>query len=399
MNIPLLSQAPIEQLKNKTALVRVDFNVPVQNGKVSDDKRIRAVLPTIELLAKNQIKVILMSHRGRPKGNHEPQFSMQVVYETLKNLSNYPTYFCPSLEEKELKKHVDQLPHGALLLLENLRFHPGEKQQDETFGKTLASLADFYINDAFGTLHRKDTSVYVVPRFFKEKYAGLLVEKELQHADYLLHGNVGQPFTLIMGGAKVSDKVPILRRFLEKASIVLIGGAMAMTFVKALGGETGKSLVEEDQIETALTIIKEAQARETALLIPEDFVVASSIESTDTEVVSVTEIPKDKMALDIGPKTVEEYRKMILRSKTLLWNGPMGVFEREVFAKGTFAIAEAVAQATQQGAFSLVGGGDSAAAIQKARLENQVSFVSTGGGALLTYLSGEPLPGLQALQS
>ncbi len=395
----LLSELPQEKLTDKKVLVRVDFNVPIQNGKITDDKRIRAALPTIKYLLENKASVIIMSHLGRPKGKFVPELSLKLVYERLQKLLPQKVFFAEDFE-KNLQEKSSELQRGELLLLENLRFHPGEKNKDENFAKHLASLADIYVNEAFGTMHRKDASVYLVPKFFDKKYIGFLVEKELKNADKLLKETPEKPFVLIIGGAKVSDKIGIIEQFIEKTDKIIIGGAMAFTFLKALGKETGNSLVEEEYINTAKEILRRAESVNTDILLPTDFIAAPSLENYEGKIVKTSELQSGLMGLDIGEETAKNYALHILSAKTILWNGPMGVFEVVPFANGTLAIAKAVAKATQENnAFSLIGGGDSAAAVEKAGVEKQVSFVSTGGGALLTYLSGKSLPALEVLNT
>ncbi len=397
--IKFLSKQDPKIFENKKVLVRVDFNVPVKNGEITDDKRIKAALPTIKFLLQNNASVILMSHRGRPKGKPNPEFSLNIVHKRLQELlPENKVLFAGDFSEKLTEKATELKP-TEVLLLENLRFHPGEKSGDENFAKLLASLAEIYVNDAFGTAHRKDTSVYLVPKFFEQKFAGFLVEKELTNADKLLKGEAEKPFTLIIGGAKISDKIGIIEQFITKADNIIIGGAMAFTFLKSLGKPVGKSLVENDYIETAKNILQKAQENNTNIFLPEDFVCAPSLDDYSGKITVSAEVPEDLMGLDIGPETAKKYAIVIVGSKTILWNGPMGVFEIEPFSNGTLAVAKAVATATQENnAYSLIGGGDSAAAVEKAGVSDKVSFVSTGGGALLTYLSGKPLPAIEALK-
>ncbi len=397
--IKTLSSVPSEKLQGKKVLVRVDFNVPLRDGKITDDKRIQAALPTIKYLLENNAAVILMSHLGRPKGKVVPELSLKIVYEYLQKLLPQNVYFAENFEEA-LQAKSSEIQAGEVLLLENLRFHPGEKNKDEAFAKRLASLADIYVNEAFGTMHRKDTSVYLVPTFFEEKYIGFLVEKELKNADRILKETPEKPFVLIIGGAKVSDKIGIIEQFIEKTDKILVGGAMAFTFLKSLGKEVGDSLVEEDYIDTAKEILQKAKEVNTEFLLPTDFVAAPSLKDYEGKIVKTSELKPGLTGLDIGEETAKKYALNIISSKTVLWNGPMGVFETEPFANGTLAVAKAVAQATEEnGAFSLIGGGDSAAAVEKAGVQNKVSFVSTGGGALLTYLSGKELPALEVLKN
>ncbi len=386
------------ELHNKRVFVRVDFNVPLNEQlQVTDDRRIRAAIPTIQTLIQKGAIVILASHLGRPKKGYEEKYSLKPVVSVLSNLLGQPVAFAEDCIGPETLQKVQSLKPGEVILLENLRFHPEEEKGDIAFSKELATLAEVYVNDAFGTAHRAHASTAVMAQFFQEKYAGFLLEAEVINGNKVLN-NIQKPYTAIVGGAKVSDKILIIQNLIQRVDNLLIGGGMAFTFLKALGYNIGKSLCEEDRVEAAKEILDKSKALNIRLLLPLDVVVAKAFQN-DAEFMTVyiNSIPSDSMGLDIGPQTIEEYGKVILASKTILWNGPMGVFEMDNFAKGTLAIADLVAQATQQGAYSLIGGGDSAASIEKAQLVEKVSYVSTGGGALLEYLEGKALPGIVCL--
>jgi len=387
------------ELKNKRVFVRVDFNVPLnENYQVTDDRRIRAAMPTIQHLIQNGAKVILASHLGRPKKGYEEKYSLKHVVSTLKNLLNQDVFFASDCIGEETFSIASNLKPGQILLLENLRFYPEEEKGDIEFSRKLASLAEVYVNDAFGTAHRAHASTAVMAQFFQEKYAGFLLEAEVINANKVLN-NIQKPYTAVIGGAKVSDKILIIQNLMEKVDNLLIGGGMAFTFLKALGYSIGKSLCEDDRIEASKEILQKAKDLNVKILLPTDVVVAQEFKNdTEFKTVSVKDIPEDWMGLDIGYQTIQAYSEVIQSSKTILWNGPMGVFEMDNFAKGTFSIAQAVAKSTQNGAYSLIGGGDSAAAIEKANLVNSVSYVSTGGGALLEYLEGKQLPGIFCLE-
>lgn len=385
-------------LQNKRVFVRVDFNVPLnEQYQVTDDRRIRAAVPTIQTLVQKGAIVILASHLGRPKKGYEEKYSLKPIVPVLSELLNQKVHFAKDCIGSETQQQVQNLKSGEVILLENLRFYPEEEKGDIEFSKKLASLAEIYVNDAFGTAHRAHASTAVMAQFFKERYAGFLLEAEVVNANKVLN-NIQKPYTAIVGGAKVSDKILIIQNLIQRVDNLLIGGGMAFTFLKAMGFNIGKSLCEDDRIEAANEIIKKSKELNVKLLLPLDVVVAKEFKNdTDFFTVEISNIPNEVMGLDIGPKTIDSYRQVILASKTLLWNGPMGVFEMDNFAKGTFAIAKAVSEATQNHAYSLIGGGDSAAAIEKANLADKVSYVSTGGGALLEYLEGKQLPGITCL--
>jgi len=385
---------------NRKALVRVDFNVPLDDKQhVTDDTRIRAALPTINKILQDGGSVILMSHLGRPKGGPEDKFSLRHVLPVLTELLEKQVEFANDCIGEEAQKKASALAPGQVLLLENLRFHKEEEKGDTAFAEKLSKLGDVYVNDAFGTAHRAHASTTIIARFFpQDKITGYLMASELENAEKVLNLSV-KPFTAIMGGAKVSDKIELIEKLLEKVDNLIIGGGMAYTFSKALGGRIGKSLLEEDKMPLALELIEKAKKKGVNLVLPVDSVIADSFSNNARcEVKPNNEIPDEWMGLDIGPQSVQNFKKVISESKTILWNGPMGVFEFASFEKGTKAVAEAIVDATRKGAYSLIGGGDSAAAIAKFHLSDEVSYVSTGGGALLEYMEGKELPGVKALQ-
>ncbi|HTO16650.1 MAG TPA: phosphoglycerate kinase [Edaphocola sp.] len=390
----------------KKALVRVDFNVPIKNGKITDDTRIKAALPTINKILNDGGSIILMSHWGRPIKDlaKKPEltkddFSLSRIVDQLSSLLNRPVIFADDAIGENTASKVANLQKGQVLLLENLRFHKGEEAGDKAFAKELSTYGDVYVNDAFGTAHRAHASTAIIAdNFSKEnKMFGLLMESEVNAANKVLSQSEN-PFTAIIGGAKVSDKILIIENLLNRATDIIIGGGMAFTFAKALGGNIGDSLCEDDRIEMAKEILKKAKEQGVKIHLPEDSVIANKFDNNaDTKICNNKEIPDGWMGLDIGAKAQESFSKIILNSKTILWNGPMGVFEMDNFQKGTKAVAEAVAEATQKGAYSLVGGGDSVAAVNKFGFKDKVSYVSTGGGALLEYFEGKTLPGIAAI--
>jgi phosphoglycerate kinase len=386
----------------KKALIRVDFNVPLdKNLNVTDDTRIRAAIPTIKKVLNDGGSVILMSHLGRPKGAPVPEMSLKHIVSKLSDLlQGTKVEFAGDCIGDEARQKAKDLKKGEVLLIENLRFHNEEEKGDKNFSKELAELGDVYINDAFGTAHRAHASTTIVADFFpKDKLFGYLMENEVNSIDYVLK-NYKKPFTAIIGGAKVSDKIGIIENLLDKADNIIIGGAMAYTFLKAKGGNVAKSRVEEDKLDLVRDLVKKADAKGVKIYLPEDSVVADSFSNeVPTRIEPSDNISGDGMGLDIGPKAREAYRNVIMDSKTVLWNGPMGVFEWSNYENGTKEVAYAVADATQQkGAYSLIGGGDSVAAINKFDLESKVSYVSTGGGAMLEYLEGKELPGIEAIR-
>ena len=383
----------------KKALVRVDLNVPQDaNGKVTDDTRARAIIPTVKKIIGDGGSAILMSHFGRPKGKVNPAMSLKPIADHLSSLLGQPVLIATDCVGPDARAKSAALKPGEVLVLENLRFHPEEEAGDEAFSKSLSELGDVYVNDAFGTAHRAHASTTIVAKFFPQaKLFGYLMQAEIDSVGKVL-GSPQRPMTAIVGGSKVSSKIDVLRNLIGSCDELIIGGGMANTFVKAMGGSTGASLVEEDLLGTARSIVKEAEAKGVKLHIPADAVVADAFAATaNIDQCDSDAVPVGWMALDIGPKSIETFRASILRSKTLLWNGPMGVFEMEPFQQGTIAIAQAVAEATSHGAFSLVGGGDSVAAVNQFGLADRISYVSTGGGAMLEYLEGKALPGIKAV--
>ena len=398
-----MSKFSQHNFKNEKALVRVDFNVPLDaDFNITDDTRMRAAIPTIKKILDDGGSVILMSHFGRPKSGPEEKYSLKHLLSHLKELlPGVTVLFSNDSIGSEAEQKAKDLKPGEVLLLENLRFHKEEEKGDAEFAKKLASLSDVYVNDAFGTAHRAHASTAVIAQFFPadKKMFGLLMNAEVSNADKVLNSSE-KPFTAILGGAKVSDKIEIIENLLKKANNIIIGGGMAYTFLKAQGKEIGSSLCEEDKLDLANDILSKAKAQNVQFLLPVDSVVADKFsEDADTKIVSNDDIEKGWMGLDIGPESINIFTKTIMESKTILWNGPMGVFEMEKFQAGTKAIAETIAKATENGAYSLVGGGDSVAAINEFNLADKVSYVSTGGGALLEYFEGKELPGIKAINS
>lgn len=388
-------------LEGQRALIRVDFNVPLNDAReVTDDTRIRAALPTIRFVLEQGGSVVLMSHLGRPKGRDE-QFSLRHVLPQLEELLGQTVKFAADCVEDEALEVTQSLEPGEVALLENLRFHPEEKAGDEFFAGQLAENGDVYINDAFGTAHRAHASTAVIARFFPEDKAfGLLLAKEIDALETVL-AHPKKPLTAIIGGAKVSSKLGIIEHLIGRVDRLIVGGGMAYTFVQAQGGSIGTSLVEPEMHAQALAILEKAQAQGTELLLPHDTLAANAFApDAATQIVPTHAIPDEWMGLDIGPETTQRFVEAVLSSQTILWNGPMGVFEMEAFAKGTNAVAQALAEVTaHNGAFTLIGGGDSVAAINQAGLAERVSYVSTGGGAMLEYLEGKVLPGIAAIRS
>lgn len=385
---------------NQKALIRVDFNVPLDDAfNVTDDTRMRAALPTINKILKDGGAVILMSHLGRPKEGPTEKYSLKHVVAHLSKLLDVPVSFASDCIGDVAKTAAAALKPGGVLLLENLRFHKQEEKGDVDFAKQLSELGTFYVNDAFGTAHRAHASTAVIAQFFpNNKCFGFVMSGELASVNKVLT-SAEKPFTAIMGGAKVSDKILILEQLINKANNIIIGGGMAFTFVKAQGGKIGKSLVEEDKLETALNILKDAKSKGVNIYIPVDAIVADNFANdANKQTVDINVIPDGWMGLDIGPKTEKIYADVIANSKTILWNGPMGVFEMSSFEHGTKAAAEAIVDATKKGAYSLIGGGDSVAAINKYKFADNVSYVSTGGGALLEYIESGSLPGVDAVE-
>lgn len=382
----------------KKALIRVDFNVPLDDDfQITDDTRIRAAVPTIKKILNDWGSAILMSHLGRPKGGPEEKYSLKHIIGRLSELLEAPVHFADDCIGEQAISKAANLRGGEVLLLENLRFYKEEEKGDANFAEKLSKLGDVYVNDAFGTAHRAHASTTIVAQFFDDKICGYLMQAELDNAEKVMK-QPEKPFTAIMGGAKISDKILIIEQLLDKVDNLLIGGAMAYTFFKAAGGEIGNSLCEDDKLHLALDLVKKAKDKGVKLLLPVDSAVGDSFSNDATEhLVNSMEIAPGWMGLDIGPKARAEYAEVIRNSKTILWNGPMGVFEFSNFARGTVEVAEAVVAATKDGAYSLIGGGDSAAAINQLGYGNDVSYVSTGGGALLELMEGRVLPGVKAL--
>ena len=383
----------------KKALIRVDFNVPLDKEfNITDDNRIQGALPTIKKILNDGGSVILMSHLGRPKEGPVEKYSLKHLVNHLSSVLGKKVQFADDCIGAQASEKAAALKDGDVLLLENLRFYKEEEKGDEVFAEKLSKLGDVYVNDAFGTAHRAHASTAVIAKFFADaKYFGYLMAGELANAEKVLN-NAERPFTAIMGGAKVSDKILLIEKLLEKVDNLLIGGGMAYTFAKAQGGNIGKSLVEDDKLELALSLIEKAKSKGVKLILPTDSIIADNFAAdANSDVAKNDDIKEGWMGLDIGPDSVEVYKDVVANSKTILWNGPMGVFEMEKFEKGTKAVAEAVVEATEKGAFSLIGGGDSAAAVAKFGFEEKVSYVSTGGGALLEYMEGKELPGVKAI--
>ncbi len=382
----------------KKALIRVDFNVPLDEAyNITDTTRIDATLPTITKILKDGGAVVLMSHLGRPKDGPTEKYSLKYLLPYLNEKLGQRVRFAEDCIGEDAFKISSSLKAGEVLLLENLRFYKEETQGDIQFAERLSKLGNVYVNDAFGTAHRAHGSTAVVAQFFEDKMAGYVMYAELKNAEKVLT-QAERPFTAIMGGAKISDKILVIEKLLDKVDNLIIGGGMSYTFTKAKGGEIGKSLLEEDKQSLALELIEKAKAKGVNLILPEDSLIADAFDNNaNTQTVPSDAIPADYMGLDIGQKTIEAFSKIIENSKTVLWNGPMGVFEMPNFAKGTIAIAEAVVKATENEGYSLIGGGDSAAAINNLGFGEKVSYVSTGGGALLEYLEGKELPGVVAL--
>jgi phosphoglycerate kinase len=387
------------KFSGKKALIRVDFNVPLDKSfKVTDDNRIRATIPTLKKILKDGGSCILMSHLGRPKGGPEEKFSLKHTISTLEKLLGKKVEFADDCIGEQPIAKSGQLKAGDVLLLENLRFYKEEEKGDTAFAEKLSKLGNVYVNDAFGTAHRAHASTTIVAQFFKDKCAGLVMAAELANAKKVME-SAAKPFTAIMGGAKISDKILIIEQLLDKVNHLIIGGGMSYTFFKALGGNIGTSLVEEDKLALAKELIQKAKAKGVELHLPIDSVAADKFDAAaNTKVVENTNIPDGWMGLDIGPQARIVFAKVIEGSKTILWNGPMGVFEMKKFEDGTKGVAEAIVKATGKGAFSLIGGGDSAAAIAQFGYSEKVSYVSTGGGALLEYFEGKTLPGVKALE-
>ena len=383
--------------KEKKVLIRVDFNVPLENGRVTDTTRIKSAVPTILKIIKDGGACILMSHLGRPNG-FEDQFSLIQIKSELDKILKIETKFCTDCVGPMAEEMSQQLLVGEVLLLENLRFYSEETKGDEDFSKKLSQHASCYVNDAFGTAHRAHASTAVVAKYFENKFFGKLLEKEVLALKKVM-SNGASPILAVLGGAKISSKIPIIENIIDKVDDIIIGGGMSFTFIKALGGKIGSSIHEDSMTEKALSILELAEQKNTKIHLPVDVVCAKEFkEGAESKIFAIDSISDEYEGLDSGPKSLEKFKKIIMSSKTILWNGPVGVFELESFSKGTQEIGTAIAESTKSGAFSLVGGGDSVAAVKKFKLENEVSYVSTGGGAMLESLEGKILPGIGALK-
>jgi len=383
----------------KQALIRVDFNVPLNDEmEVTDANRIEAAKPTIIKILEDGGSVVLMSHLGRPKGK-ESKYSLQHIQDKVSEVIGVNVKFVEDSTGEEVEKAANDLKSGEILLLENLRFHDEETAGNEAFAEKLAKLGDIYVNDAFGTAHRAHASTTIVAKYFEDKCFGYLLAKEIKSLDKVLNSSE-KPVTAVLGGAKVSSKITVIENILDKIDHLIIGGGMTYTFIKAQGGHIGTSLVEDDKQELALEILKKAKEKGVVVHLPVDSVIADSFsEQASTQVESVDNIPDGWMGLDVGPKTVKNFANVIKDSKIILWNGPLGVFEMETFAQGTIELGKAIVEATENGAFSLVGGGDSVAAVKQFGFADKVSYVSTGGGAMLEMLEGKSLPGIEAIRN
>lgn len=384
--------------KGKRVLTRVDYNVPMKGSKIEDNARIRETLKTLEYLIEGGAKVVLIAHLGRPKGKVEPKYSLKPVADELAKLLKKPVAFASDCVGPEAEKAVAALKPGQVLLLENLRFHAEEEANDAAFAKALAKNGDLFVQDAFGALHRAHASTAGVTKYLTGGI-GFLVQRELEFLDRAM-GNPARPFLAIIGGAKVSDKLGVLDKLLERVDVLLIGGAMSYTFLTAQGISVGKSLVEKDQIDAAKAIIEKAYNKKVEVLLPADHVAVREIKpDAAVTVTQAMSIPAELIGVDIGPHTIEFFQEHVAKAKTIFWNGPMGIFEMEAFSKGSFSVAEAMAEATKNGATTIIGGGDSLSVVAKAKLASKMSHCSTGGGASLELLEGKPLPGLVALAS
>jgi phosphoglycerate kinase len=385
------------QMSGKRVFIRVDFNVPMAGDKVEEDTRIRETLPTLRFAMDSGARLVLASHRGRPKGKKDPKFTLAPVAARLQELLGKPVVFAPDCVGADAESKSKALHDGEVMLLENVRFHPQEEANDPEFSRRLAQLCDqLFVCDAFGSSHRAHASVVGITKFVRQAAAGLLMEKELTYLGKAV-SNPDHPFVAILGGAKVSDKIEVVQNLMKLADTLLIGGAMAYTFLKSQGLPIGKSLVENDKLDLARDLLAEARRRNFRFILPVDHVVAESPSAATTSVTDIAQTPENMMGLDIGPKTIAQFNQEITRARTIVWNGPLGIFEKPAFAQGTLAVARAVAAASVAGATSIVGGGDSVAAIEQSGVASKISHISTGGGASLEFLAGEKLPGVEAL--
>jgi len=385
------------EMSGKRVFIRVDFNVPLDGGRVSDDTRIRETLPTLRLAIERGARLVLASHLGRPKGKVDPKYSLAPVAAKLGELLGKPVAFAADCVGADAEAKSKALRNGEVLLLENVRYHAEEEANDPAFAKQLAALCDqIFVCDAFGSAHRAHASVVGITKFVRQSAAGLLMDKELTYLGKAI-SNPERPFVAVLGGAKVSDKIEVVQNLMKLADAMLIGGAMAYTFLRSQGLPVGKSLVENDKLDLARGLLEEARTRKFRLLLPVDHVLAESPDFSTTKTTDIADTPDGWMGLDVGPRTIAQFSQEISKARTIVWNGPLGMFEKPAFAQGTLAMARAVAAATVAGATSIVGGGDSVAAVEQSGVASQISHISTGGGASLEFLAGEKLPGVEAL--
>ena len=385
-------------LPGKRVFIRVDFNVPIAGGQVTEDTRIRETLPTLRFAIERGARLVLAAHLGRPKGKPDPRYTLKPVAARLQEMLGRPVAFAADCVGAEAEAQSKALSNGGVLLLENVRYHAEEEANDPEFSRQLAALCDqLFVCDAFGSAHRAHASVVGITKFVRQSAAGLLMEKELEYLGRAI-SNPDHPFVSVLGGAKVSDKIEVVQNLMKIADSMLIGGAMAYTFLKSQGLPIGKSLVEDDKLDLAREILEQAKARQFRILLPDDHLLARSFDDTSAPVLAdIKDTPADRMGFDVGPQTIAKFRAEIAKAKTIVWNGPLGIFEKPGYAQGTLEIARAVAAATQAGATSIIGGGDSVAAVEQAGVASQISHISTGGGASLEFLAGEQLPGVEAL--